>query len=290
MPLWVRKAKIATSEREMFERYGEAVIAQVVAQIASPLQADLAEILGSREKRLAARDWLTERGDVAEWRARRDLALELLIILLIGLEIVLALWEGNKQATIFAQMNSSIGATASILKALETTQEQSLAELNKQLAILQEQEQGRLAALQRKPKLLIVAGGADLMNHAQNPKPCVPIPGRGDIAGCSIDIENHGELPFTNGRLRIWSDSTDAHFNGANIEAVQLLSVGLTGDGLELLLPPILKGEAPRLITVEVVLMRKRPVRLNLQIVGDGVDTTNLTPMEALPVEIAPSN
>lgn len=186
-------------------------------------------------------------------------------------------------------MNFNIGTTANILKALETTQEQSLAELNKQLAILQEQQQGRLAALQRKPRLLIVAGGADLMNHAEVPKPCLPIPGRGDIAGCSIRIENHGELPLTNGRLRIWSDSDDAHFNGANIESVQLSSRGFTGDGLELLLPPILKGEAPRLVTIEIVLWRKNPVRLSLQTVGDGVETTNLTPMEALPVETAPS-
>lgn len=73
----------------MFERYGEAVI----AQIATPLQADLDEIIGNRKKRLAAIDWLRERGDIGEWRARRDFALELLIILLIGLEIVLALWE-----------------------------------------------------------------------------------------------------------------------------------------------------------------------------------------------------
>src|SRR5437868_3547522 len=98
MPLWIRKAKISTEDRELFQRYGESVISQVVARIASPLQADLSEILQNKEKWLAARDWLTERADAADRRARRDLALELLIILLIGAEIILALWEGNKQA------------------------------------------------------------------------------------------------------------------------------------------------------------------------------------------------
>lgn len=285
--MWIRKAKIAASEREMFERYGEAVIAQVVAQIASPLQADLSEILGSKEKRVAARDWLTERGDVAEWRARRDFALELLIILLIGLEIVLALWEGNKQATIFAEMNSSIGTTASILKALETTQEQSLAELNKQLAILQEQEQGRLAALQRKPRLLILAGGADLMNHAEKPKPCLPMPGRGEIAGCSIRIENHGDLAFTNGRLRVWEDTGGVFLSASTPVMPYASGTGFSGNGIEISLPPILKGEAPRYIQIDAALNSKKRARLNLQIVGNGIEVINLTPLEALPVEEA---
>jgi hypothetical protein len=205
---------------------------------------------------------------------------------IVGLELIFAVlgfWEGKDQVRDLGALNGSLRASIK--------QTQSMADiLNSQLAILQKQEQERLTALERKPKLVLSAGGADLTNHAQKPKPCLPIPGRGDIAQCSILIENHGEVPFTNGRLRIWSDSSDAHFNGANIEAVQLLSIGLTGDGLELLLPPILKGEAPRFINVEVVLFRKHPVRLSLQIVGDGIETTNLTPMEALPVEPVPSN
>jgi hypothetical protein len=213
----VRRAKISQTDRDLFERYGESVIAQVLAQISSPAQ-DLAGV--PFDKREAARDWLTERGDLEARRERWDLLLELVIIVLIGLEIYLGLSEGAKQAAILNQMNSSISTTATILRALQTTQEQSLAELNKQLAILQDQEQGRLAALQRKPRLLIFAGGADLMNHAEKPKPCLPMPGRGEIAGCSIRIENHGELAFTNGRLRVW-DAAEAGARGGEAGASQ---------------------------------------------------------------------
>ena len=115
------------------------------------------------------------------WISWRDLILEIVVIVLIGLELYFGITEGNKQAIILDQVNSSTAATAATTKSLQQAQQDSLREqsksldslkqmndklqislqktgdmaaaVQKQLTILQEEQSSRLTEQARKPKI-----------------------------------------------------------------------------------------------------------------------------------------
>ena len=83
----VRRAPISDDLRTQFERYGETVVAHVVA--AAPTGSDgglLHELLN--KQREAALDWLTERRDVDQRRQDRLETLEIAILVFLMLGVV----------------------------------------------------------------------------------------------------------------------------------------------------------------------------------------------------------
>ncbi|HEV1993888.1 MAG TPA: hypothetical protein VGR03_06130 [Candidatus Acidoferrum sp.] len=112
-----RKANISPAEREIFERYGETVIAMQVA--------------GSFDQNVEhARDWLTERTRSRQRREQITFALEIVVVLLIGGEILLSLWGGHqqsqnfdKQQQILTNLQNSSAATAKTLTSLQSATE-----------------------------------------------------------------------------------------------------------------------------------------------------------------------
>ncbi len=211
------------------------------------------------------------------------------ITLIVGLELLIALfgfWEGKEQLVALRDQVRSLTTVNASLQASIEQQKAVMDVLSKQLDILREQEDSRLAVLRRRPRLVILSGGADLMNRAQVPSPCLPLEGRGDIAGCSIILENRGDAPLTHGRLRAWEPSGAGYINGSNLPSIRYSSgLGLPENGIETSLPTLIKGEPRRSVEIEVVLHKKQPVQLNLQIVGDEIGTINLTSLKALPRE-----
>jgi hypothetical protein len=115
------------------------------------------------------------------WIARRDLWLEVIVIVLIIAEIGIAAWEGKQQDKILGDMNKNVAATATTIGQLQTVEQQSfeqqkqsvqsLIQMNgelqtslkethsmatataQQLKILQDEQASRLAAQAKKPKL-----------------------------------------------------------------------------------------------------------------------------------------
>jgi hypothetical protein len=59
----VRKANIPNAERDIFERFGEAVIGSTLASGLTPHAQELQYIYGDKLKEAHARDWLTERAN-----------------------------------------------------------------------------------------------------------------------------------------------------------------------------------------------------------------------------------
>src|SRR6266852_3130255 len=68
----VREARISKSDRDVFERFGEAVIGNVLAGGLQPRTPELQKLYGDMGPTLkSAADWLTERGDSQEQREQR---------------------------------------------------------------------------------------------------------------------------------------------------------------------------------------------------------------------------
>lgn len=88
----VRTAQISKEDRDFFERYGEAVIGSVLANLSTPTAPELRSINAGSGKVKEARDWLTECRDAHEQREQRlefvEWAILLFILLEIGLSIV----------------------------------------------------------------------------------------------------------------------------------------------------------------------------------------------------------
>src|SRR5438093_3713673 len=111
--------------------------------------------------------------------ARRDLFLELIVILLIGIEIVLGtigIRESNQQYQILSNLNSSATDTAKSLRSLYEEQ-QRLVEVQKkkldsvssmnsatqnQLLVLRQDQKEKMAELAKKPTLQLSVGGVQL--------------------------------------------------------------------------------------------------------------------------------
>jgi hypothetical protein len=131
----LRLADIDDKVRDTCERYGEQVIGTMLAGGFTPSTPDLRTVYRTKESRLHARDWLTERSDIKDWRekwvSRRDLVLEILVILLIWREISLSITADTHQAenftaqqAILTAMQKSTKDTADQLALLKSTTEQ----------------------------------------------------------------------------------------------------------------------------------------------------------------------
>ena len=84
----IRQADIPKDERDLFERYGENVIGQVLASSFTPAAGALTKLQGNDDMKAHARDWLTERADAHERREQRLEILEWAIVGLIVVEII----------------------------------------------------------------------------------------------------------------------------------------------------------------------------------------------------------
>jgi len=130
----VRKANISNEEREVFERYGEAVIAMQVS--------------GSFDQNVEhAREWLSERTRSRQRRETFTLSLEIAVVLLILGEILLAFWQEHlqsrnfkEQQQILTNLQTSSAATAKSLTSLQSATESMNATLQMQLDALKKSE------------------------------------------------------------------------------------------------------------------------------------------------------
>jgi hypothetical protein len=167
----IRKAKIPNELRDIFDRYGETVVATVVAGGFIPDAPDLRAVFHNAANNAHARDWLTERGNISEWRTTRDFLLEIVIIVLIGVEIVLGargLRDGKEQAKILADMNANIATTAATLGTLQETQKNALDALrtsNEELTALADV---RLSFIRTAPALRVQGRNLSSLRPATN--------------------------------------------------------------------------------------------------------------------------
>src|SRR5947209_4694006 len=91
---WLRNTNITDAEREIFERYGEAVIS---SQVRGSFVEDVEH----------AREWLKERARSHQRRETITLTLEIAVALLILGEILLAIWQGHQQSVNFDQQQQT---------------------------------------------------------------------------------------------------------------------------------------------------------------------------------------
>jgi hypothetical protein len=97
----VRVAEIPKPSRDIFERFGETVIGNVIAGGLTPAHPDLVRIYQQQGNMLAqAASWLTERGDRRERREQRLETVEWLLffaaVLAIVVTVLIALgWIGR---------------------------------------------------------------------------------------------------------------------------------------------------------------------------------------------------
>lgn len=162
------------------------------------------------------------------WISLRDLILEIVVILLIGLELYFGITEGNKQAIILGQMNSSTAATVTSMGNLVISQQNSLTEQTKsldslkqmndklqislhktsdmadavqtQLRILQEEQSSKQAEEAKKPKLELDAGETPLSTLIS-----VRLKAREETetrVTFDLLLRNIGDAPARNGTLR----------------------------------------------------------------------------------------
>jgi hypothetical protein len=166
----VRKAQITKEDREIFERYGEAVVASILASNPSTTEIH-AYIAGqdyepsSQGRRPAARDWLTECRDAHERREQRLESIEIGVVALITLEIILSLtfggigiYDARKQGKVLDHMDASAAATAETMQAVRDELKSLASDQAKAREILEQQERDRLAQLAKKPELVLLVG------------------------------------------------------------------------------------------------------------------------------------
>jgi hypothetical protein len=209
--LWwrtVRKAKISKEDRDLFERYGEAVIGSVLAGGTCPSAPDLAAIIPGNiclppntGKCKEAGDWLTECRDAHERREQRMETVEIGVVILITLEIVLSLFfglralrDGREQATALAHMDTSTAATASAMTAVSKSL-QSLADAQAASLKILQQEQIERA---KKPRLALYIGNLPIDKASVHLKPT----GNNDCrAYPELFLKNDGEAAVSRFRL-----------------------------------------------------------------------------------------
>jgi hypothetical protein len=246
----IRRADISENERDIFDRYGEAVISTIVAGGFIPDAQDLRNlfsgpVVASQETNEHARDWLTERGDLNERRVIRDFVLEIIIIALIGIEIGLGVWglrEGGQQAKALNDMNTNTAATVKAVGELRRAQEQALTEqtkslasleqmntalqssvretaqmleaAQKQLQILQVEQAARLAELAKKPNLQLYVGRS-VLKPVGATEPAKPKQITSTLASFDITLGNAGNASATKGVLRIIAFDKDVRVSSS---------------------------------------------------------------------------
>jgi hypothetical protein len=148
----IRLAKdISQESRDTFDRYGEQVIATMLAGGFYPDDDGVLSFAQKRDWRKSASEWLSERSDIREWRDRwvsgRDLFLEIVVIALIGWEIHIGIVGDRqqdesfrKQQEVLTNLGKSSKDTADILAALKTTTETMSQTNAEQLKAIQKSE------------------------------------------------------------------------------------------------------------------------------------------------------
>jgi hypothetical protein len=140
-----RKSNITDAEREVFERYGENLIAM--------------QVRGSFvEDADHAREWLKERARSHQRRETITFALEIVVVLLIGGEILLALWQEHLQSRNFddqqkvlTNLQKTAGDQLSILESQKNALADSAAALKAQVEFASKQETRTEAELAKHP-------------------------------------------------------------------------------------------------------------------------------------------
>jgi hypothetical protein len=125
-----RRAEIPADIRAICERYGEDVIGLTLASGLNPRAKDLQAVYQTDETVAHATAWHTERGRSRQRRERITFSLEIVVVLLIGGEIFLSLWDGHLQARNFERqqqvltnLQKSSAATAKTLTSLQSATE-----------------------------------------------------------------------------------------------------------------------------------------------------------------------
>jgi hypothetical protein len=130
LPFRRRQSNITDAERETFERYGETIIAM--------------QVRGSFvEDPEHAGEWLKERATSRQRRESITFALEVVVVVLIGGEILLALWQEhlqslnfNDQQQVLTNLQNSSAETAKTLTSVRSATESMNAILQLQLDAL----------------------------------------------------------------------------------------------------------------------------------------------------------
>jgi hypothetical protein len=142
-----REANVPRDLREICERYGEDVIGLTLASGHTPRANELRTIYATDETVEHARTWLTERTRSRQRRDRITFSLEIVVVLLIGGEIVLGLWQERlqsrnfeKQQQVLTNLQNSSAATANTLTALQRTAELTNTTLQEQLDAVRRSE------------------------------------------------------------------------------------------------------------------------------------------------------
>ena len=84
----IKKARIQTEHRDIFERYGENVIAMMLVSGLNPGTGELYKVYNDDSAKASARDWLTERSTFHERREDRLETLEVLILIFVFAELL----------------------------------------------------------------------------------------------------------------------------------------------------------------------------------------------------------
>jgi hypothetical protein len=84
----VRRADIPALDRDTFERFGEAVIGNLLVGGFTPIAPELQTIYGDKLKQAYARDWLTERSDAHERREQRLETVEWAVLIFVALGVI----------------------------------------------------------------------------------------------------------------------------------------------------------------------------------------------------------
>jgi hypothetical protein len=146
----LRKADIPKDLRDICARYGEDVIAMLLASGHNPRAKELQTIYQTDEAVEHARAWLAERSHSRQRREIVTLSLEVVVVGLIGLEILLGIWQAHLQSRNFeiqqhvlTNLENSSAATADTLQNSAQNFRDSAAAAKKQIEFLQKEKQDR---------------------------------------------------------------------------------------------------------------------------------------------------
>lgn len=208
----VRKAQISKPDRDLFERYGEAVIVNILAG-ADPGTDELVRAFLHEEDKIRARDWLIECRDSQHRREQRLETIEIGVVALITVEILLSLifgaigiYEAWKQGKVLDHMDASTAASAETTQTVRDELKSLVADQAKTREILQQQESDRA----KKPRLALYLGNTPIDSASVHLK----LTGSShDIASLDLLLRNGGDAPVSSSRLHaltpegVWLDN-----------------------------------------------------------------------------------
>lgn len=139
-----RAVNVPTAERDIFDRYGEMVVSSVLAGTFTVRSADLQPLYHDQLVMNHARDWLTERSDLANNHEFWGRTIEILIVVLILAEIGLSIYGIHDARRIATDSEKSTDEEIKVMKGVEGSLESvqkgiaaSTALLDQQLSLSQ---------------------------------------------------------------------------------------------------------------------------------------------------------